>query len=420
MQTATQNSVGRIDAALPVSEASPPRHIALGEVDLGGRERQYVNDALDRRRLTPGMYVRQFEQGFARAHDCAHAIACNSGTSALHVALTALKITHGWQEGDEVLVPAMTFIATSNIVLYSGLVPRFVEVCPRSYNIDPAQIEAQITPRTRAIIPVHLFGLPCEMDAIEAVARRHNLAILEDSCQTVLARQRGRSVGSFGAAACFSTYTAHTLVTGVGGLITTNDAALALLCRSLVAHGRDTAYLSIDDDDGVSDNQLRDIVARRFSFEHLGFSYRMSELEGALGLAQLERGAAIVGARRRNAARLSELLEPFEQFLQLPTQPEWSDHSFMMYPLVVRAPHSRDALVNYLERQGIETRYMFPLLSQPVYRRLFGNLEAQYPVAGELARRGFYIGCHQNLTGQDLDYVADVFTSYFSGEGGVA
>jgi perosamine synthetase len=286
------------------------------------------------------------------------------------------------------------------------------------YDLNPAQIESRITSRTRAIIPVHLFGLPCEMAAIQEIARRRGLVVLEDSCQTMFARHDGVSVGSFGALGCFSTYTAHILVTGVGGLITTNDRKLATLCRSLIAHGRDTAYLSIDDDDGVSDNELRHIVSRRFSFEHLGFSYRMGELEGALGLAQLERRDEIISGRRRNAGLLAELLKPFSDYLQLPSWPEYSDHSFMMFPLVVRGGVDRDDLVNWLERHQIETRYMFPLINQPIYRKLFGLPEQDYPVAALLSRQGFYIGCHQNLNEDDLNYVARVFAAYFSKAGG--
>ena len=178
------------------------REITLGVVDIGPRERAYVNDALDRRRLSPGGYVAAFEERFARAHGCRYAVACNSGTSALQVTLAALKEVHGWADGDEVIVPALTFIATSNVVLYNGLTPRFVNVDVRTFDLDPAQIEAAVSPRTRAVIPVHLFGLPCDMEAIERVARRHGLVVLEDSCETMFARCQGQSVGSFGQLAC--------------------------------------------------------------------------------------------------------------------------------------------------------------------------------------------------------------------------
>ncbi|MBI1749439.1 MAG: DegT/DnrJ/EryC1/StrS family aminotransferase [Acidobacteria bacterium] len=399
-------------------ETCQARPITLGVVDIGHRERQYVNDALNRNRLSAGKYVGAFERRFAQEHGCRQAVACNSGTSALQVALAALKESRGWKDGDEVLVPALTFIATSNIVLYNGMVPKFVDVNPCTYNIDESLIESQITPRTRAIIPVHLFGLPCEMDPIGEIAARHGLEVIEDSCETMFAKYKGRSVGAFGALGCFSTYIAHLLVTGVGGLITTDDEELALLCRSLIAHGRDPIYLSIDDDKDVSDNQLREIISRRFSFVHLGFSYRITELEGALGLAQLERREEIIGQRCRNAKALSAYLRPFEEYLQLPSYPPYSDHSFMMYPIVAREPVEREELINFLEQHQIETRYMFPLLSQPVYRRLFGDIEKNFPEAQRLSRRGFYIGCHHRLTVEDMAHVADVFADYFRNRAG--
>lgn len=407
---------GQLHHAQP-EQASKPRQITLGVVNIGEKERAYVNDALDRNRLSPGKYVAAFERGFAEEHGCSYAVACNSGTSALQVALAALKEARGWRDGDEVIVPALTFIATSNIVLYNGMLPKFVDVDPHTYNINPDLIEAQITARTRAIIPVHLFGLPCEMDPIQEIARKHGLEIIEDSCETMFARYKGRPVGSFGAMACFSTYIAHILVTGVGGLITTNDEQFSIACQSLINHGRDSIYLNIDDDNNISDNRLREIIARRFSFVRLGFSYRLTELEGALGVAQLERKDEIIGGRRRNAHTLINYLKPLEEYLQLPTHPPYSDHSFMMFPIVARDSVDRDDLLNHLEQHQIETRYLFPLLTQPIYKRLFGDLEKSCPVAQRLARQGFFIGCHQGLTDEDMAYVAEVFQRYFARRG---
>src|SRR3712207_6174410 len=192
--------------------------------------------------------MRRFEQEFAELHGCRFGVMSNSGTSSLQVALQALKERHGWEDGDEVIVPAVTFVATSNIVLHNRMTPVFVDVLPDTYNIDPARIEARITERTRAIVPVHLFGLPADMDPILELARAHDLKVIEDSCEAMFATYRGRPVGSFGDVACFSTYVAHFLVTGVGGLGTTNDGELAVAMRSLINHGRDSIYLSIDDD----------------------------------------------------------------------------------------------------------------------------------------------------------------------------
>lgn len=390
--------------------------ITLGHLSISERGKQYVMDALASNRLSRGKYTALLEQRFAELHQSQYGVFCNSGTSALQISLAALRERHGYQDGDEVLVPATTFIATSNIVMQNNLTPVFVDVDPRTYNIDPSRIEERITPRTRAITPVHLLGLPCEMDPILELARQHGLQVLEDSAETMFAHYHGRAVGSFGDLGCFSTYVAHILVGGVGGLVTTQDEELATLCRSLMAHGRDQIYLNIDDDDHIDDLQLEKMIRRRYNFVRLGYSYRATELEAAIALSELERWGEIVGRRRQNAARLTTLLEPFEEQLQLPTIPPGHDHSFMMYPVVVREPVNRDHLLMFLERRGIETRYLFPLLGQPIYQRLFPGREHEYPVARELARRGFLIGIHQGLEEQDLQFIAQTFSDYFRKE----
>lgn len=374
-----------------------------------------MNDALNSNRLSTGKYIRAFENEFARAHDSDHAVMCNSGTSALHIAVAVLKEVGKWRDGDEVLVPAVTFVATANVVLHNNLKPVFVDVDPVYYNIDPSQIKDKITKRTRAILPAHLFGLPCEMDAILNLADRYGLRIIEDSCETMFARYKGRSVGSFGDMACFSTYVAHLLVTGVGGLITTNQEKYATLCRSVLAHGRDSIYLNIDDDDGLLDeNRRKAIIERRFSFVRLGHSFRATELEGALGLAQMAQKDRMIRRRRQNAQYLTDQLQKYSALLQLPAAPTHAEHSFMMYPILVKAGVNRGDLVAYLEARDIETRYMLPLINQPIYKKMFGDCEAEYPVARHINRSGFYIGCHQGLTRADLDYVVTAFAAYLA------
>ncbi len=386
--------------------------IGVGGLELGPREKHYVNQVLESNRLSYGPFSEQFENEFAEIHDCQYAVFCNSGTSALHIAVAALKETYGWEDGDEILVPAMTFIATSNVVLHNRMAPVFVDVDPITYNLDPQNISKHVTPRTRAIIPVHLFGLPCSMDPIRECAEGHGLRIIEDSCETMFARYQGQSVGSFGDIGCFSTYVAHLLVTGVGGLATTNDPDLAVLLKSLMNHGRDSIYLKADDDVDVSDATLFDIAARRFSFVHLGHSFRATELEAAIGLGQLEGRAAMLQKRQDNARLLTERLQGLEDRLQLPTIPPDRDHVFMMYPLVLR-DEEKKPLVNYLEQNGIETRDMLPLVNQPIYQRLFGQIEDQYPVAQWINRSGLYVGVHQQLGESDIQYMADTIQRYF-------
>jgi dTDP-4-amino-4,6-dideoxygalactose transaminase len=387
------------------------RQITLGTLNINETAKGYIDDILEHNRLSSGHYTKQFESLFASHHDSAYGIFMNSGTSALQVALAALREIHRYEDGDEVLVPATTFIATSNIVLQNNLKPVFVDVNPETFNMNWYEIEKHITPRTRCIIPVHLFGLPANMEMIMGIARAQGLQVIEDSCETMFATQGDRRVGGFGDLACFSTYVAHLIVGGVGGVITTNDKKLEQLCRSLMAHGRDSIYTNIDQDDIDDDVLRRQMIERRYRFERVGYSYRATELEAAIALSELERWKDNILTRQTNASYLSLLLR--DTPLQLPIIPAGMTHSFMMYPMVVPHYMDRDALLMHLERNGVETRYLFPLLSQPVYQKLFPGLDERYPTAKHLAQQGFFIGMHQNMTLDDMRYISDVIHAYF-------
>jgi perosamine synthetase len=387
------------------------RKITLGTLNISQQGKDYVNECLNNNRLSRGPYTERFEKEFAAAHQSKHAIFMNSGTSALQVALAALREVYGYQDGDEVIVPATTFIATSNIVIQNNLKPVFVDVEPHTFNISPRHILEAITPRTRCIIPVHLFGLPADMNEIMEIAKNRGLQVIEDSCETMLASQNGRSVGSFGDLACFSTYVAHLVVGGVGGLVTTSDDKLSDICRSLMAHGRDSIYTNIDADDTDDKKLLKEMIERRYRFERVGYSYRATELEAAIALSELETAEGKILTRRQNAHLLTQLLKDLP--LQTPYIPFCMDHSFMMYPIVVPFWVNREKLLMYLEERGIETRYLFPLLSQPVYQKLFPRKEEKFPVAQKLAKQGFFIGMHHNLTSDDMRYVSNVLHEYF-------
>ena len=389
------------------------RQIGVGTVAISDNARKYILEVLDTGRLSYGPFLMRLEREFAGIHSTKFGVMSNSGTSALHVALQALKEIHGWQDGDEVLVPAVTFVATSNIVIHNNMKPVFVDVEKEYYGIDPRKIEEKITSKTRAIIPVHLFGMPCEMDTIGEIAKKHNLKIIEDSCETVYARYKGKMVGSLGDIGCFSTYVAHLLVTGVGGINTTNNPVYATKIRSLMNHGRDSIYISIDDVKGKSGEELREIIEARFRFVSIGHSFRVTEMEGALGVAQLETLPAIIEQRRKNGAYLKNRLQQFEEHMQLPQIRPGAEHSFMMFPVVLKNKKKND-LVAFLEANGVETREMLPLINQPVYQKLFNIDENEYPVAKWINDSGFYIGCHQGLTQQDLEYISKIFSDYFT------
>src|SRR3989344_6044612 len=346
--------------------------IGVGGVRITPLAKRYVNRVLDSGRLTYGPFLRRFETEFARLHKRRFAVSLNSGTSALQVAVHAMKEMYGWKDGDEIIVPALTFIATSNVVIQNNLRPVFVDIDPKTYHLDPAKIEAAVTRRTRAIMPVHVFGVSADMPPILAIARRRKLRVIEDSCEAAFVNHRGEPVGSQGDIACFSTYQAHLATTGVGGILATNDPAIAVKARSLANHGRDSIYIAMDDDRGKRGKALAEVVDRRFSFVSIGYSY------------------------------------------QLPSWPDHSEHAFMMFPIVIRDRRiKKSALTRCLETWNIETRDMLPLLNQPVYRRMFGNIEPKYPGAAWVRKNGFYIGCHPGLSRSDLLYTVAVFKEFF-------
>jgi dTDP-4-amino-4,6-dideoxygalactose transaminase len=397
---------------LPDESFVPTEQIGVGGFVIGEPERRYLNEVLDTSRLSYGPMTARFEAEFARLHEVKFAIFCNSGTSALHVALAVLKERGGWADGDEVIVPAMTFVATANVILHNNLRPVFVDVEADTYNLDPAQLASCLSTRTRAILPVHLFGQPVSMDGVLEFARKHSLDVVEDSAETMFARYKGQSVGSFGDISCFSTYVAHMLVTGVGGFACTNDPELAIMIKSSMNHGRDSIYFSIDDDKGKSGNELFDIVDRRFKFVRLGHSFRCTELEAAIGLGQIEQADQFITRRREIAAHYTAGLADLEDVLQLPHFRHDRTHNYMMYPIVMRKTPKWD-LVHFLEEQHIETREMMPLLTQPVYLNLFGDIEKNYPITKWVNESGFYIGCHPYLTDDEVGYVIRQIHRFF-------
>lgn len=392
----------------------PRFKIGVGAVKTGKLEKKYVLDTLNRNRLSPGPYIAKFEKLFAKIHNQKFAIFCNSGTSALQAGFHALKKKYNWKDGAEVVVPALTFVASINTILQNNLKPVFVDIEPEYFGIDPKKIEEKITKNTVAIEVVHLFGQPCDMEPIVKIAKKHHLRILEDSCETMFAKYKDKTVSSWGDVSCFSTFAAHLIVTGVGGFVTTNDEELAVSIKSLFNHGRDGIYLNIDDDDTKDSKKLNIIIERRFKFIDVGYSYRGTELEGAVGLAQLKKWKSMIKKRQKNASYLTEKLSPLSKFIQLPKIRKDSEHVFMVYPVVVKDKNVDVAdLIFHLEKNGIETRYLLPTLTQPIYIKLFGDISDEYPVSKWASTRGFYIGSHQELSKKELDYIVRQFFNYF-------
>lgn len=389
--------------------------VGVGCADIRPSAKKYIQDILSTERLSYGPYIKKVEKLFSGMHDCKFGLMMNSGTGTLRVAIQTLKEIHGWHDGDEVLVPAVTFVATANVVIQNNLKPVFVDVDSEYYEIDPEKIEEAITPRTRAIMPVHLLGCPCDMESIMKIAKKHNLKVVEDSCETMFANFKGKPVGSQGDIGCFSTYVAHLITSGVGGLAITNNEKYAEVMRSMMNHGRNNIYISIDDDKNISDSQLKEVISKRFQFVRPGYSFRVTEMEGALALAQLENKDEIIAKRRENAQYLINSLKKHEKYIQLPKQRPGSTHSFMMFGILIKKDVgvNKEDLVNFLEKYNVETRDLLPLTNQPVYIDMYGELENKFPVAKWINNNGFYIGCHQRLSKEDLDYVTGVFDLYF-------
>lgn len=381
---------------------APPRtrHIGVGHFQTTPLMRQLVNEVLDSGRISYGPMSLAFERRFAELHGAQYAILSNSGTSSLQVALQALKEIRHWNNGDRVICPAQTFIASANVIIHNRMTPTFVDVDERTSNINPQLIEDAITPNTRAIMAVHLFGQPADMTAINEIAKRRGLAVIEDACEAMMARHNGQMIGTLGDVAVFSLYVSHILVTGVGGIATTNDPEIAGKIRSLQNHG-----LTLECLDAGENFSPRPVPNRLFKFESVGSSMRLTEFEAALGLAQIDDLDANIGARRRNGkhltAGITNINNHYRDVFQAPYTLPGNEHDFMMYNLVMKQG-DRDSLIAWLAQNGIETRDSVPLLSQPAFWYL--NKE-DYPVAARMLTSAFYLPCHNGLGPEDIGFI---------------
>lgn len=359
------------------------RTIRMAWSDLRESDKANVTDVLDSGWLSRRKYIPQFEQAVAHLHGQSYGTLMNSGTDALRIGLLTLKEIHGWRDGDEVLVPAVTFIATANAIRQANLEPVFVDVDSASYTLNPDKIEERLTFKARAILPVHLLGLPADMTRIMDVAHRHDLRVLEDSCECV-----GVHV-IWGVCAAFSFYMAHHLQTGVGGMLTTNDVEIDRLARSYMNHGR------TEDTD-------------KFVFERQGYSSRSTELEAALGCAQMGRVNENL-IRRQTIAR--KLVDAFkDRTADVQVSENVAGSSWMFFPLVLKR-RNRDALMAHLKVRGIESRQMMPLTNQKPYKHFVH--EGQYPVAEWLNANGICLPCHPMLSDEDVDMMGRAVQEFF-------
>lgn len=381
------------------------RQVKLGDLQFTDKFREYLDIILTTKRVSYGPISSQLEEEVAKLHGAKYGVLSNSGTSSLQVALHALKIQNNWPDGSEVLVPATTFPATINVILQNNLKPVFVDVHPRYYdmNLNFSNGHRYLTTKTVAIMPVNLFGQSCDLNTIFTIADTEDLKVIIDSCEAIGIGHDNRSLMTYADIICFSFYNAHVVQGGVGGASITSNQELATLMRSLVNHGRRPTYISIDDEVV----HLTD----RFTFDHVGYSYRITEFESALALANLQDINTNI-ARRREIAMLYNIELDDIGFLQLPTTRLSSEHCWMMYPLVITDPKvDKLHLCKYLEENGIETRDMLPLINQPVALNHYG-LRERYPVSEDLIKNGFYISSSNHLMDDDIRYVTKVLWDY--------
>jgi len=360
------------------------RSVPLARPDVGPRELELVTQVLRSDVLAMGPFTQRFEEGIAAVAGRREGVACSSGTAGLHLGVRALEIG----EGDEVITTPFSFVASANCLLYERAVPRFVDIEEDSLGLDPDLLEQAATARTRAVLPVHVFGRPCRIEAINAVARQRGWAMIEDACEGLGSSVRGRPLGSFGDVAVFAFYPNKQITTGEGGMVVTDDAALAETMRSLRNQGRDA--------DGTWLRHVR-----------LGYNYRLDELSAAVGVAQLERLEELRRGRARVASAYERALGRYD-WVTLPRAGAGEMVDWFVYVVRLHPDIDRDSLVGRLAALGVPSRpYFAPIHLQPFYRTTFGFRPGDFPVTERVAASTLALPFSNRLTDDEVSYVAD-------------
>jgi len=359
--------------------------IPINAPQIGEEEIAAVVKVMTSRALThalgAGPMVTKFEKSFAKFVKTKHAIAVNTGTAALHLAITAAEM----KRGDEVILPSFTFVATAEVVAMAGAKLVFVDIDPETYNVSPRKIEKAITKKTRAVIPVDLYGLPADMQPIREIADKHGLIVIEDAAQAHGASYKGKPPGVFADVACWSFYASKNMTTGEGGMITTNNDELAEKMRILRSHGEKEKYRSV----------------------MLGYNYRMPEIQAAIGIIQLEKLPKFSAKRRENTRRLTAKIREAEH-LQPPKEPKGYKHSWYLYTIRLKGANrkKRDEIVEALRREGIgaEVYYGNPIHLMPYYRK-FGRYKL--PETEKAAEQVLSLPVHPGVTSKQIDFIGE-------------
>jgi perosamine synthetase len=361
------------------------RHVPLSSPWLDKRELELVGDVLRSGRLSLGPTIDRFEEAFADVVEAPYAAAVSSGTAGLHL----LCVTAGVGLGDEVVTSPYSFVASANCAIYEGATPVFADVDRRTLNLDPAAVEAVLTERTRAVVAVDIFGYPCELDELRRLCDARGIALVEDACEALGARYRGRPIGSQGPPAVFAFYPNKQMTTGEGGIVTTHSEEEWRLLRSLRNQGR-------ADSGGWLEHA------------RLGFNYRMDDIRAAIGLGQLEKLDEILERRRAVAERYGRLLAGIEGLEPPCADDAEHERSWFVYVVALPAGANREDVVAALDARGVQTaRYLPCIHLQPYMRERFGFREGLCPVAEEMSARTLALPFHALLEEDDQAYVAD-------------
>lgn len=387
--------------------------IPFGTISITDKARELIGGILEKGRVSSGLQVREFEKRFAELVGVKEAVACATGADADALALAVLY-DYGARRGDEVIVPALSFVATGNAVLQAGFTPVFVDIELETLNIDPSRIEATISERTRAIMPVHLMGKPADMDRINEIAQRHNLTVIEDAAEAHGAMYKGRNIGTLGDMAAYSLYVAHIISTVEGGVVVTDNPGFAEVLRSLRSHGRackcETCVLNVASAYCPKRFQYGDQSDIRFIFERIGFSSKMNELEAAIGLGTLEMYQEVVEKRRNNLYYLMEHFGRFNSCLSTIAKESYEEIGPHAFPIWIKegAPFTRNELVMFLERNGVDTRSLFSSMPTQCPGFIFlGYQVGQFPNAEYAGNNGIHVGVHQDLGRDECDYLLE-------------
>jgi len=360
--------------------------IPVAEPEIGEEELKKVMEAVKSGWVSSkGPFIEEFEKSFSSYIGAKHGVATSNGTTALHLALSALGIGRG----DKILVPSLTFVAVANAVTYTGAEPIFIDSHPEYWCIDPSKIEEKIDSQTKAIIVVHLYGHPCDMDEIMHIAEDHKLHVIEDCAEAHGAEYKGRKVGSFGIVSCFSFYGNKIITTGEGGMCLTNDEELAEKMRILEDHGMNPD--------------------KKYWHDVIGFNYRMTNLQAALGVAQLEKIHLLINKKRQIAITYKKLLQDLSSVTLAPEMP-WAKNVYWLYSVLVKKA-LRDKIIEHLERQGIESRpFFYSIHILPPYKH-----SLTLPVAEELSAKGLNLPSGPRLSENHIEEVVESLRDVLEG-----